>query len=309
MPRANWPVLAIDGGGGDNPSAQLEGAALAACRGEGYRVRLYANPGLVASTLADVRMPYSRRKAFEVVNCALHRFEVANILDDLKAGRADAWLTATNSQRLYAYLHGAGMLLPQYVPGLLLPWPTRHPRGYCFRTDGGMSSKMLDPDFYYRLALGAKQTLREVYGLRRDLNIGLLNVASERGSGALRAIDGYLRSKPLAGYVGFTEPADFYDGRIDLQLGDGFDINVLLKELEAVVPFMLELQAAAMVHAGLKREFGVAQEAVLRRMGYDEYLASRVTGVERPIYRVHGGVHAGQVAGAFRLVAAQLTDR
>ena len=298
------PVLAIDASGGDRkePMARAYGAIRAAVSAEGkYHVCLFGP--------TDTGLGQYAGESLTVVECRRRNDELKEVVLALTEHRINAWITANDSQRLQAVLHTSGLLNPDQVPGLLLPWPTRHPLGFGFRTDGGMSSKVIDPKYYLRLALGAIETLSRVYR-RKQPKVGLLNIARERASRVVRHIHEHLVANKLPGYVGYTEPDDFYRGEIDLQLGDGYDMNVILKELEASVPFLLEVMGRAMFPKGYSDAFGVGKAAVEERLGYNEYLVSPVSGIgSYEIRRMHGKVNADQVAGAFMVVAAQITGR
>lgn len=148
-------------------------------------------------------------------------------------GRADACVSAGNTGALMAI----GCHLLKTFPGvdrpaIISPFPTLD--GRCFVLDLGANASA-QPHYLSQFAIMADAMLTSVYGVVSP-RVGLLNMGKEVGKGNELAqhADGLIRKTAELNYVGFVEPGDIFEGRVDIAVCDGFVGNMMLKTMESV---------------------------------------------------------------------------
>lgn len=151
----------------------------------------------------------------------------------LKSGYIDAFTSAGNTG---AMLVGS-MYTIKSIPGIIRP---------CIsvsvpRLDGG-STILLDvginpdcrPDVLYQYGLIGSLYAKHIYNIP-DPKVALLNIGEEKEKGNLltKATHELMEGSKDFNFIGNIEGNDFYDGKSDVVICDGFTGNVVLKNTEA----------------------------------------------------------------------------
>lgn len=282
--------IGIDASGGDFGYQEIVKGAFEASQSQKFSVVVYGKPEV---------MPESN-SFFSVENAKPHQ-ELKLAFQDLKSGHIQAILTASNSKRLLAAARPC-LQVDVKRPALIAPIPTKN--GLSYLMDAGATAKVIDPEVFLGWAIAGRNFLHQHRQIGQP-RIALQNIATERACPEIAAIHKVLVG--FDGYVGYAEPADFFAGKVDLWLTDGFTGNSFLKLLEEVLPFCLEKAGAAI------RDFPVAvgclKNLASRLLSYDAHLVSPLLGVHGWVFRVHGCVQAEQIAKAFEAASKYLLIR
>lgn len=147
----------------------------------------------------------------------------------------DAFISCGNTAALLTYTH---LLIPR-LPGvkrigLLAKIGTKN--NSCYVIDVGANLN-LSTFQLQQFALLGSATHRALYD--KEANIGILNIASEKGKGPdhLKKLYSLMENNPY--FIGYVEPKDVFDGKCHLVVTDGFTGNILLKTAEAVAQMTL----------------------------------------------------------------------
>jgi glycerol-3-phosphate acyltransferase PlsX len=160
-------------------------------------------------------------------------------------GHADACVSAGNTGALMAIgCHLLKTFPTVDRPAIVSAFPTLE--GRCFVLDLGANATA-QPHYLSQFSVMANAMLTSVYGVASP-RIGLLNMGKEAGKGnelAQRA-DGLISDIEDLNYIGFIEPEDIFEGRVDIAVCDGFVGNMMLKTMESVAAMVDQLIARQM---------------------------------------------------------------
>jgi len=284
--------------GGDEPINSLLGAYLAAIKEGDTKVVLYLDTEHFHLINANVSMfPMAPDNLVFSETESGQSFRLA--LSDLSSGKINALITSTNSQILMTETLKAKLWSRHTgYPGLLIPVPTKNKSGRSFLMDGGATNRVQDPQIFLSWAKLGSNFLKQ-YGISEP-KIGLANIASERGFPELAKIHDCLGQ--VKGYQGYAEPANFWNGDIDLWLAEGFVGNLLLKNIEATALFQFHsLMIGLGENESVQAEVKAAAQKMLR---YEDHLLSPFLMTSRKwIFRLHGNTKAEEIAKAFEFAA------
>ncbi len=167
--------------------------------------------------------------------------------------------------------------------------------------DVGATNRVSDPQVFLGWFRAGRRYLQVYMGIDEP-KIGLLNIATERAYPELMMIHQALEGND--GYVGYSEPARFFAGEIDLWLMEGFIGNAFLKLTEEVLALTLTV-CIEEVHDIPLAQLHLGKMAK-ERMSYGAYLVSPLIGLKYPVFRVHGRCNSDQIAKSFEAIKPYL---
>ena len=315
------PKIAVDAMGGDHaPAVVVEGALLAAqdvdaelilvgdklaIEQECLRIGGKLPPFPVINATQTVSMDESPSVALRKRDSSMKvAFEM------IKRGEAQAVVSAGNSGAMMAI----GMLvigtLPQVTrPAILAIVP-------------GTSKGTIIIDAGANVDCKPRQLLQfgiigSVYAERGlgigNPRVGVLSNGEEdsKGNELTRAASELLDSAPV-NYVGYVEGRDFFNGKVDVIVCDGFTGNVALKTMEGVASFAGEILKSGFEKSWLSRLGYLLTRHSLRhayrKLDYAEYGGARLLGLDGVAIVAHGGSTALAIKNAIRVASESVSQ-
>jgi glycerol-3-phosphate acyltransferase PlsX len=320
-------VVAVDALGGDHaPGAPVLGALQAARRG--VAVTLVGPSAAIQTELqrhgAWESLPIRIEEAAEAVQmseaplAALRRKPRASVrvaANLAASGHANALFSAGHTGATLLSAHGAfGVLAGVERPALAVTVPTR--TGAALLLDAGANVDCR-PEHLVQFAIMGAAYARVALQIERP-KVGLLSIGEEAGKGndLIREAHQRLQSAPID-FIGNLEAREFFTGRADVIVCDGFTGNIALKVGESLVEavdHMLreELGAEMLTQLGAlltRRAFSRFKQ----RVDYAEYGGAPLLGVAGVALVGHGRSSAQAVengiALAARLAESGVVDR
>lgn len=315
------PKIAVDAMGGDHaPAVVVEGALLAAqdvdaelilvgdkltveqeCLRIGGKLPRFSILNATQTVSMDESPSVALRKRDSSMKVA---FEM------IKRGEAQAVVSAGNSGAMMAI----GMLvigtLPQVTrPAILAIVP-------------GTSKGTIIIDAGANVDCKPRQLLQfgiigSVYAERGlgivNPRVGVLSNGEEdsKGNELTRAASELLDSAPI-NYVGYVEGRDFFSGKVDVIVCDGFTGNVALKTMEGVASFASEILKNGFEKSWLSRLGYLLTRQSLRhayrKLDYAEYGGARLLGLDGVAIVAHGGSTALAIKNAIRVASESVSQ-
>ena len=315
------PKIAVDAMGGDHaPAVVVEGALLAA---QDVDAELILVGDKLAVEQECLRIG-GKLPRFKIINAtqtvsmdespsvALRRRDSSMkvAFEMIKRGEAQAVVSAGNSGAMMAI----GMLvigtLPQVTrPAILAIVP-------------GTSKGTIIIDAGANVDCKPRQLLQfgiigSVYAERGlgivNPRVGVLSNGEEdsKGNELTRAASELLDSAPV-NYVGYVEGRDFFNGKVDVIVCDGFTGNVALKTMEGVASFAGEILKSGFEKSWLSRLGYVLTRQSLRhayrKLDYAEYGGARLLGLDGVAIVAHGGSTALAIKNAIRVASESVSQ-
>lgn len=233
----------------------------------------------------------------------------------LKEKKVDAVMTAGNTgAAVAASTLNLGLLPGIKRAGIAISTPTLH--GISIAMDVGAN---LNPsaEELFQYAQMSSIYARFIHQKKRPA-IGLLNIGEEesKGTEVLKEAHKLLRDSEL-NFVGNIEGRDFFTGRVDCIICDGFVGNVVLKMFESILE-----SAMAMITREIKKNpismLGAwlckpALKAIRNETNYEEAGGAPLLGVNGTVIISHGISSAKAIRNAIRvageMVSNDLNDR
>lgn len=316
--------IAVDGMGGDYaPQVVVEGAVAAANDFAHLEIVLVGQPDALKNELNKHKVLGGKiviHPASEVVGmgdspvAALKKKKDSSIgvcIDLLKSKQVDAVMTAGNTGAAVAASTLLLGLLPGIKrPGIAIGTPTLH--GISVAMDVGANLNP-SPEELFQYAVMAEVYARCIYKKKRP-SIALLNIGEEesKGTDALKEAYKILRDSHL-NFVGNIEGRDFFTGKVDCIICDGFVGNVVLKMCESVLE-----TATIVISRELKKSpislFGAwlckpALSAIRRETNYEEAGGAPLLGVNGTVIISHGISSAKAIRNAIRVSGEFVSTR
>jgi glycerol-3-phosphate acyltransferase PlsX len=315
------PKIAVDAMGGDRaPAVVVEGAMLAA-RDVDAELVLVGNQESVEQEFVRLAGKLPR---FPIVNAsqtvtmdespsiALRKrassMKVA--FEMMKRGEAQAVVSAGNSGAMMAI----GMLVMGTLPQLARPAILAVVPGSSKGTviiDAGAN---VDCKPRQLLQFGIIGSVYAQHGLGiANPRVGVLSNGEEdtKGNELTRAASELLAAAAV-NYIGYVEGRDFFNGKVDVVVCDGFTGNVALKTMEGVASFARELLKSAF-HKNLASRFGyfMSRQSLRhahRRLDYAEYGGARLLGLDGVAIVAHGGSTPLAIKNAIRVASESVSQ-
>lgn len=225
-------------------------------------------------------------------------------MDLLKAGKADAFVTAGNSgAAMVTALFRLGRLRGVDRPAIAPIFPTA--TGSCVVLDVGANPDC-KPENLLQFAIMGSVYARLVRGVPEP-RIGLVSNGEEEGKGneLTRAVAPLLRQSGL-NYFGNVEGKEVIGGSVDVAVADGFVGNVMLKTAEAVARFIVDKIKESIKGGGPLVMLGgmlvrPALTGIKKLLDPNEYGAAMLLGVNGLVLIGHGRSDAYAIKHAVRL--------
>jgi glycerol-3-phosphate acyltransferase PlsX len=223
-------------------------------------------------------------------------------MDLLKMGQAEAFVTAGNTGGAMANgLFRLGRIRGVKRPALTGVFPVAG--GHSVVLDIGANAEC-KPEYLLQFAIMGALYAEKIRGVQHP-RVGLLSNGEEAGKGNELVKESYpLFERSGLHFVGNIEPKEFFGGKVDVLVTDGFTGNVLLKTSEAVSKFLLTTLKAELT-SNPRTTLGAllakpAFESVKKVMDPGEIGAVPLLGLDGLVFVGHGRSDAHALVNAIR---------
>lgn len=232
-------------------------------------------------------------------------------IDQVKAGRADAVVSAGNTGALMA----TGRFVLRMLPGIDRPaictvMPTMH--GHTHMLDLGANVDSSAEHLYQFALMGSE--LAKAIDDNPGPKVGLLNIGAEaiKGNEQVKAADALLQNSGL-NYIGYVEGDDIYLGDVDVIVCDGFVGNVALKTSEGLAKMIAEKLKANYSRNLLTKLAGLVSLPVLKRFRAEvdprHYNGASFLGLQGIVVKSHGGADSLAFANAIGIARTEIMKK
>lgn len=316
--------IALDGMGGDYaPQVVVEGAVLAANDFEHLEIVLVGQTAALKRELNKYKVLGGKiilQEASEVIGmgespvAALRKKKNSSIgvcIDLLQKKEVAAAVSAGNTGAMVAASTlNLGMLPGIKRPGIAISIPALH--GMSVAVDVGAN---LNPSAYelFQYALMAEVFAKSVLKKKRP-SIGLLNIGEEESKGTEVIKETYklLRESSL-NFIGNIEGRDFFTGKADCIICDGFVGNIVLKMIESILETSVQLIGRELRKNPLTSIAEWILKPVLnsirKETDYEEAGGAPLLGVNGNVIISHGISSALAIRNAIRVAGELVTTR
>ncbi len=315
--------IAVDGMGGDYaPQLVVEGAVQAANSFDDLEIVIAGREDAIKRELYHHKVPggkISIRHASEVVEMSdspVHAIKkkkdssLSVCIQLLKQKEVDAVVTAGNTgAAVAAATLNLGLLPGIKRPGILITIPTLH--GISVAIDVGAN---IDPTPEHLLQYAVMADTYSRYLLKKKKpSIGLLNIGEEESKGTETLQEAYklLRDSGL-NFIGNIEGRDFFTGKSDCIVCDGFAGNVVLKTTESIFEMMIKLITEEIQKDWLARLGALlckpAFDSIRRETNYEEAGGAPLLGVDGVVIIGHGISSAKAICNAIRVARESILE-
>lgn len=316
--------IAVDGMGSDHgPQVVVEGAVQAANDFADLEIILVGQPEPLKRELNKHQVVGGKiviEPATEVVDmgdspvAALRKKKDSSIgvcINLLKNKKVDAVMTAGNTGAAVA----ASTLLLGLLPGIKRPGiaigaPTLH--GISMVMDVGANINPSAEELF-QYAIMAEVYARCVFKKKRP-SVALLNIGEEesKGTEALKEAYKLLRDSPL-NFVGNIEGRDFFSGKVDCIICDGFVGNVVLKMIESVLETAVTIVSREIKKSPISMLGALlckpAFSAIRRDTNYEEAGGAPLLGVNGTVIISHGISSPKAIRNAIRVAGETVSTK
>ena len=316
--------IAVDGMGGDyGPQPIVDGAIQAADGFEDLEVIIVGREDAIKRELYHHKVPggkISIHHASEVVEMSDSPVQAVKKKKDsslaiciqlLKQREVDAVVTAGNTGAAVAASTLTLGLLPGIKrPGIAITIPTLH--GISIAIDVGANINPA-PEHLLQYAIMADTYARYLLKKKRP-TVGLLNIGEEESKGTETLQEAYrlLRDSGL-NFVGNIEGRDFFTGKCDCIVCDGFAGNVVLKMTESILEMLITLITKEMKKDWLARVGALlckpAFESIRRETNYEDAGGAPLLGVDGVVIIGHGISSAKAIRNAIRVAREAIIEK
>ena len=306
--------IAVDAMGGDHAPAEVVRGAVHASRefhlpivlvGREERIREELRRAGAGADELEVENATEAVEMQDAPGVALRKKKDSSIrvgLNLVADGKASSFVSAGNSGAVMA---GALMVLRKIRgvdrPAITATIPT--PTGPIVLIDAG-ANVGCKPVHLLQFGCMGEAFARKILGIPRP-RVGLVSIGEEetKGTDLIRETAALFRKTGLA-FVGNVEGRDFFAGKADVFVCDGFVGNVVLKTMEgmatALVDFLKEeILKSRMAKVGALLAGGAIRR-VRTRLDYAEYGGAPLLGVKGGVVICHGLSDARAMKNAIR---------
>lgn len=316
--------VAVDGMGGDYaPQLVVEGAVQAANSFDDLEIVITGKESAIKRELYRHKVTggkISIRHASEVVEMSDSPVQAIKKKKDsslsvaiqlLKQKEVDAVVSAGNTgAAVAASTLNLGLLSGIKRPGIAIAVPTLH--GITIAIDVGANINP-SPDHLLQYAIMGDTYARYLLRKKKPV-VGLLNIGEEESKGTETLQEAYklLRDSGL-NFVGNIEGRDFFTGKCDVIVCDGFAGNVVLKMTESILEMMITLITKEIQKDWLARLGALlckpAFESIRKETNYEEAGGALLLGVDGVIIIGHGISSAKAIKNAIRVAREAIIER
>jgi len=310
-------IIAVDAMGGDHAPREIVRGAVQAFRENGFSLILVGQEPRIREEMAaadasgyDIRVVHASEvvEMCDVPGVALKKKKDSAIrvgINLVAEGKADAFVSAGNSGAVMV----GGLLILKKVPGIDRPAITAtipSPHGPIVLIDAGANVDCKAAHLLQFAVMG------EVYA-RKFLNIPVPRIAvvsigeeDSKGNDVTRETCELIRRTGLK-FVGNAEGRDFFTGKADVFVCDGFVGNVAVKTMEGMAqafgPFLkTEIDKSLLARAGVLLAMGAIRN-LRKRLDYAEYGGAPLLGVRGGVMICHGSSDQRAIKNAIRAAA------
>ncbi len=306
--------IAVDAMGGDHAPREVIRGAVQAARELGLQVVLVGREELLRDELrsmdvrkgtVDVAHASEVVGMCEVPGVAIRKKKNSSIrvgLNMVAEGAASSFVSAGNSGAVMA---GALYVLRKVKgvdrPAISATIPT--PSGPIVLIDAGANVDC-KPSHLIQFGFMGDAYARKILGISRP-RVGLVSIGEEETKGTdLTREAGVLFRQTGLNYVGNLEGRDFFAGKADVFVCDGFVGNVVLKTMEGMASALGhflkdEIGKSAFAKLGVLLAGGAIRR-VKNRLDYTEYGGAPLLGVKGGVVICHGASDAKAIKNAIR---------
>lgn len=309
--------IAVDGMGGDRAPAVVVDGAVQAANDFDLEIVLVGQEQALKRELARHKVTGGRlsiHAASQVVEMgespvqAIKKKKDSSIsvsIDLLKQKTVDAVVTAGNTgAAVAASTLNLGLLPGIRRPGIIISLPTL--RGISLAIDVGANIDPT-PEHLVQYALMADIYSRTIYK-KRHPTVGLLNIGEEESKGTDVTKEAYkLLRESGFNFIGNIEGRDFFTGKCDCIICDGFAGNVVLKVTEGIIENLagliqkeLSKNYLAQIGAFLCKP---ALMSVRRETNYEEAGGAQLLGINGVVIISHGASSSWAIRNAVKKAA------
>lgn len=316
--------IAVDGMGGDYaPQPIVEGAVQAADSFDDLEIIISGREDAIKRELYRHKVPggkISIRHASEIIEMSDSPVQAVKKKKDsslavciqlLKQKEVDAVVTAGNTgAAVAAATLNLGLLPGIKRPGIAITIPTLH--GISVAIDVGANINPA-PEHLLQYAFMADIYARCLLRKKKP-TIGLLNIGEEESKGTETLQEAYrlLRDSGL-NFVGNIEGRDFFTGKCDCIVCDGFAGNVVLKMTESILEMLITLITKEIQKDWLARLGAFlckpAFESIRKETNYEDAGGAPLLGVDGVVIIGHGISSAKAIRNAIRVARASIIER
>ncbi|OGW79533.1 MAG: hypothetical protein A3G33_06975 [Omnitrophica bacterium RIFCSPLOWO2_12_FULL_44_17] len=232
-------------------------------------------------------------------------------IDLIKQKEAQAVVTAGNTGAAVAASTLQLGLLPGIKrPGIAIMLPTPH--GISIAIDVGAN---INPTSEHLLQYAIMANIYARYLLKKKQpSIGLLNIGEEESKGTELQKETYklLRDSNL-NFIGNIEGRDFFTGKVDCIVCDGFVGNVTLKLTESLLEMMISLISKEISKNWLAKIGAIlcksAFDSIRKDTNYEEAGGAPLLGVNGIVIISHGISSARAISNAIRVARDAVVER
>ncbi len=225
----------------------------------------------------------------------------------VKEGRADACVSAGNTGALMATARFVLKTLPGIDrPAIISELPTLTGKTRVIDLGANVDSCA---EHLFQFAVMASALIQAV-DKKPHPKIALLNIGVEeiKGNDQVKRTAHILSECKLMNYVGYVEGDDFYSGKVDLVVCDGFVGNVALKASEGLAKLMLTVLKESFTRHWFAKLTGFlalpALNRLKKRMDPARYNGATLLGLNGIVVKSHGG--ATELAFQYAIEEAML---
>ncbi len=225
----------------------------------------------------------------------------------VKEGGAHACVSAGNTGALMATARFVLKTLPGIDrPAIIAELPTA--KGRTRVIDLGANVDSCAEHLFQFAVMGS--ALIKALDHKEKPTIGILNIGVEeiKGNDQVKRTAHILSECELMNYVGYVEGDDFYSGKVDLVVCDGFVGNVALKASEGIAKLMMSVLKESFLRNTWSKLVGLMAKPALahlkKRMDPARYNGASLLGLNGIVIKSHGG--ANEIAFQYAIEEAVL---
>jgi glycerol-3-phosphate acyltransferase PlsX len=295
--------IAIDAMSGDcGPSVCVPAALAAALEFPGVRFTLVGRQSELlhrsgASKPANIEFLFVE----QVVEMSDHPREalrrkkdssMRRALDLVKAGAANACVSAGNTGALMAMSHFVLKMLPGVErPAIVSLIPSRG--GHTYMLDLGANASCT-PEQLRQFAVMGSVLAQDLEGAHERPRVGLLNIGEEeiKGNETVQSAHNLIAGSGV-NYVGFVEGHDIFSDKVDVVVTDGFTGNVALKTMEGAARLITDTLREEFTRSTVRKlgalAAGPSLKALRTRLDPRRYNGATMVGLNGIVIKSHGG--------------------
>jgi glycerol-3-phosphate acyltransferase PlsX len=306
--------IAVDAMGGDHAPREVVRGAIQAARENGFSSILVGQEDRIREELAavdssgvDIEVVHASEvvEMCDVPGIALRKKRDSSIrvgLSLVAEGRASSFVSAGNSGAVMA----GGLLILKKVPGIDRPAITATiptPHGTVVLIDAGANVDC-KPAHLCQFAFMGEAYARKYLGIASP-RVAVLSIGEEdsKGTDLTRETCELIRQTGLR-FMGNAEGRDFFTGKADVFVCDGFVGNIVVKTMEGLAmafgPFLkAEIDKSLLAKAGLLLARGAIRN-FKKRLDYAEVGGWPLLGVRGGVMICHGSSDQRAIKNAIR---------